>query len=54
LFLTRVNEVKRDPGIKAYANLVSGLFENSQWVVVCSENVSELFPAEEELSAFQR
>ena len=48
-FVKRITQVKLDPVIKGYADLVSGLFENGQWVFICSQHVSARFSNEEEL-----
>ena len=50
-FMKRLNEVKRDPSISPFAGLVSGLFENSEWVFVCSEHLTGRFVDEEKLKA---
>ncbi|MDA4111350.1 MAG: hypothetical protein OK439_02345 [Thaumarchaeota archaeon] len=48
-FLKRIKQVKLDPAISRYADLVSGLFENGQWTFICSQHVSARFANEEEL-----
>jgi hypothetical protein len=48
-FLKRIKQMKLDPAISGYADLVSGLFENGQWMFVCSQHVSARFSNEEEL-----
>ncbi len=48
-FLKRIKQVKLDPAIRSYSDLVSGLFENSQWMFVRSQHVSARFSDEEEL-----
>jgi hypothetical protein len=48
-FVKRISQVKLDPAIAGYADLVSGLFENGQWVFICSQHVSARFSNEGEL-----
>jgi len=48
-FLKRITQIKLDPEIRGYSDLVSGLFENGQWVFICSQHVSARFSNEEEL-----
>ena len=48
-FLKRLKQVKLDPGLVGYSDQVSGLFENSEWIFVCSEHKTLRFVNEEEL-----
>ncbi|MFI5419978.1 MAG: hypothetical protein ACHQ1H_03335 [Nitrososphaerales archaeon] len=48
-FVKRITQVKLDSAIKGYSDLVSGLFENGQWMFICSQHVSARFSNEEEL-----
>jgi hypothetical protein len=48
-FLKRLKQVKLDPEIAGYSDLVSGLFENGQWVFICSQHHDGRFSNEEEL-----
>jgi predicted peroxiredoxin len=48
-FVRRITQVKLDPSIKGFSDQVSGLFENGQWMFICSQHVSARFYNEEEL-----
>ena len=48
-FLKRIKQVKLDPAIRGYSDLVSGLFENGVWISICSQHMSARFSNEEEL-----
>ncbi len=48
-FVKRTTQVKLDPAIKGFSDLVSGLFENDQWVFICSQHVVARFSDEDEL-----
>ena len=38
LFLRRLNALKKEPAISRNDFLISGLYENSAWVFICSEH----------------
>jgi len=48
-FLVRVNEAKRDPRVSGHADLISGLFEKSEWRFICAEHQLARFSTEDEL-----
>jgi hypothetical protein len=48
-FLKRIKQLKLDPAIAGYSDLVSGLFENGQWVFVCKQHIEARFSNEGEL-----
>ena len=48
-FLKRIRQLKLDPYLSGYSDQVSGLFENGEWVFICSQHVQARFSNEEEV-----
>jgi hypothetical protein len=48
-FIKRIKQMKVDPAISGYGDRISGLFENSEWVFICSEHLEGRFTEEQEL-----
>jgi hypothetical protein len=48
-FLKRMKQVKMDPTIIGYSDLISGLFEKDHWMFICKQHISSRFSNDEEL-----
>lgn len=42
-FIKMLKQTKLDPAIRSYSDMVSGLYENDEWVFVCSQHLSGRF-----------